>query len=55
MRRWELMHNWDVIIITNIREIGVSMRSWIDLVQDRNYGRAVIESPVSIAMELVNK
>ena len=48
---------WEDNIKMDLKEIGVSVRSWIDSAPDRDYWRALVNAAlnlqVSYAMELV--
>ena len=43
----------------DVKEIGVITRNWVELAQDRNYWRALVNTAlnlrVSLAMELVSE
>ena len=44
----EEYRRWEDNIKMDLKEIGVSVRSWIDLAQDRDYCRAL----VNVALDL---
>ena len=37
-------HKWKFSIIIDLKEIDIDMRNWIDLAQDRNYLRALVNA-----------
>ena len=48
---------WEDNIRMNLKEIGINTRNWVDLTQDRDYWRALVNAAlnprVPQAMELV--
>ena len=49
---------WEDNIRLDLNEIGINMRNWVDLAQDRDYWRALVNVKlnlqVPLAMELVS-
>ena len=48
---------WEDNIRTNLKEIGINSRNWVDLAQHKDYWRALVSEALSIlvpeAIELV--
>ena len=51
-------HRWEDNIRMDLKEIGINMRNWVDLAQDRNYWRALVNVALNLrvpeAMVLVS-
>ena len=41
---------WDDSIRMDLKEIGVSTRNWVDLAQDRDYWRALVNAAFSVRL-----
>ena len=39
---------WEDNITTDLKEIGVDVRSWIDLAQDRDYWRTLVNAALKL-------
>ena len=39
---------WDDYNRTDLKEIGVSARNWVDLAQDRDYWRALVNAALNL-------
>ena len=39
-------HRWEDNIRMDLREIGINMRNWVDLTQDRDYWRSLVNARV---------
>ena len=46
LRRLEL--RWEDKVIMNLKEIGVTMRNWIDLLQNRDYLRLLMNAALNL-------
>ena len=44
---------WEDNITTDLKEIGINTRNWVDSAQDRDYWRALLNLRVPKAIELV--
>ena len=42
------MHRWEDNFKMDLREIGVNMRNRVDLPQDRNYWRALVDAVLNL-------
>ena len=43
------MHRWDRSIIRmDLKEIGISTKNWVDLVQDRDYWKALMNAELNL-------
>ena len=49
---------WEGNIRINLKEIGTNIRNWVDLAQNRDYWRALVNAAINLrvpqAMELVS-
>jgi hypothetical protein len=41
-------HRWEDNIRINLKEIGINTRNWVDLTQDRNYWRALVNKALNL-------
>jgi hypothetical protein len=41
-------HRWEDNIRMDLREIGINTRNWVDLVQDRDYWRALVDAELNL-------
>ena len=41
-------HRWEDNIRMDLREIGINTRNWVDLVQDRDYWRALVNAALNL-------
>ena len=41
-------HRWEDNIRMNLKEIGINTRSWVDLTQDRDYWRALVNAALNL-------
>ena len=39
---------WEDNIKINLKEIGINTSNWVDLAQDRDYWRALVNSPLNL-------
>ena len=39
---------WEDNIRMNLREIGINTRNWVDLAQDRDYWRALVNAALNL-------
>ena len=39
---------WGDTIRMNLKEIGISMRNWVDLAKDRDYWRALVNAALTL-------
>ena len=46
-------HRWEDNIRMDLKEIGVNMMNWIDLAQDRDYWRALVNAALNLWVSLV--
>ena len=44
----EEYRRWEDNVKMDLKEIGVSVRSWIDSAQDRDYSRAVVNAALNL-------
>ena len=42
------MCRWDDNIRMDLKEIGINMRNWVDLAQDRDYQRALVNAALNL-------
>ena len=41
-------HIWEDSIRMDLKEIGISVRNWVDLAQDRDYWRALVNAALNL-------
>ena len=41
-------HRWEINIRMDLREIGINMKNWVDLAQDRDYWRALVNAALNL-------
>ena len=41
-------HRWEDNITMDLKEIGVSTRNWVDLAQDKDYCRALLNAALNV-------
>jgi hypothetical protein len=41
-------HRWEDNIRMDLKEIGINTRNWIDLAQDRDYWRALVNAALNL-------
>jgi hypothetical protein len=41
-------HRWEDNIRMNLKEIGINTRNWVDLAQDTNYWRALVNATMNL-------
>ena len=39
---------WEDNIIMDLKKIGINMRNWVDLTQDRNYWRTLVNATLNL-------
>ena len=44
----KLKHRWEDNITMDLKEIGINMRNWVDLAQDRDYWRALVNAVLNL-------
>ena len=42
-------HRWEDNIRMNLKEIGIHMRSWVELAQDKDYWRALVNAALILS------
>ena len=42
------MHRWEDNIRMDLKEIGINTRNWVDLVQDRDYWRSLVNAALNL-------
>jgi hypothetical protein len=43
-------HRWEDIIRMDLKEIGINTRNWVDLSQDKDYWRALVNVALNICV-----
>ena len=43
-----LRHRWEHNIRMGVKEIGINTRNWVDLAQDRDYWRALVNAALNL-------
>ena len=41
-------HRWKETIIMDLKEVGITMRNWVHLVQDRDYWSALVNAALNL-------
>ena len=41
-------HRWEDNIRTDLKEVGINTRNWVDSAQDRNYWRALVNAALNL-------
>ena len=41
-------HRWEYSIRMDFKEIGINMRNWVDLAQDRDYWKALVNAALNL-------
>ena len=47
---WRPRHRWEDNIRMDLKVIGINMRNWVDLAQDTNYWRALVNAALDLCV-----
>ena len=49
----KLRHRWEDSIRMDLEEMGINAENWVELAQDRNYWRALVNTALNLRVSLV--
>ena len=45
---YQMIHRWEDNITMDLEEIGINAGNWVDLAQDRDYWRALVNAALNL-------